>query len=319
LTKVYEFDPIVDGMSVEQEKYVLGGQANLWSEYITTPSHSEYMLFPRLVALSEALWSSKTQRNWNDFAKRLKPYFKRLSYMDVNYAKSGYTLRDSAFIDMESQSISVGLFNEFEDSKIEYAISTNSNNLNYVSYDTPIVIDSTATIHASVVEDGVKKGLPFEQSYDFHKGVGARVIYNTMYHDSYSGQGNTTLVNVLRGSKNFHDGQWQAWLNEDADVTLDLGEIQDVQKLNLGFLQNQGPDIYFPTSINVFLSTDNITFEQIGFLEIPVLSVNNDEIKDFIIEFKPQQARYIKIVAKNGPYSENEGGAWLFMDELKVY
>ena len=59
LSKVYEFDPVVDSMTPEEAKHVLGGQANLWAEYIPTTKQSEYMIFPRLAAMAEALWSPK--------------------------------------------------------------------------------------------------------------------------------------------------------------------------------------------------------------------------------------------------------------------
>ena len=74
LSKVYKFDPVVDEMTKEEAKYVLGGQANLWSEYIPTKKQSQYMIYPRLAALSETLWSPKELRNWDDFSSRTVSY-----------------------------------------------------------------------------------------------------------------------------------------------------------------------------------------------------------------------------------------------------
>ena len=75
LSKVYTFDPVVDTMTPGEAKHVLGGQANLWSEQIKTEAHSEYMIFPRLAALSETLWSPKESRNWEDFSTRIEKMF----------------------------------------------------------------------------------------------------------------------------------------------------------------------------------------------------------------------------------------------------
>jgi hexosaminidase len=72
LEKVYEFDPAPAGLTVAEAQHILGGQANLWTEYIATSSHVEYMLFPRLAALSEAVWSPKEGKNYGDFKQRLK-------------------------------------------------------------------------------------------------------------------------------------------------------------------------------------------------------------------------------------------------------
>src|SRR5690606_28139878 len=90
LSKVYEFDPVVETMTPEQAKHVLGGQANVWSEQIKTAAHSQYMIYPRLAALSEAVWSPKESRDWDDFSKRILTLFERYEYLDINYAKSAY-------------------------------------------------------------------------------------------------------------------------------------------------------------------------------------------------------------------------------------
>ena len=59
LEKVYEFNPIPDVLDISEASYIMGGQANLWTEYITSMEHLEYMTYPRAIALSQALWCSK--------------------------------------------------------------------------------------------------------------------------------------------------------------------------------------------------------------------------------------------------------------------
>ena len=88
LEKVYNYEPIPKEMAKEDEQYVLGGQANVWSEYMATPSKVEYMIFPRMTALSEVLWSQKDQKNWPDFEARLKSQYKRYDLWKVHYNKN---------------------------------------------------------------------------------------------------------------------------------------------------------------------------------------------------------------------------------------
>ncbi|MDO1511570.1 family 20 glycosylhydrolase [Maribacter confluentis] len=316
LKKVYGFDPVIPTMTKEQESFVMGGQANLWSEYIPTEEHSEYMLFPRLLALSETLWSTKEQRNWSNFSERLKVINERLEFMGVNVSKSAYAIRDSATVDIGSKSISVKLHNEFDDADIRYAFAHDADN--FIPYTAPVTIDSSVTITAKAYEDGKAISPLFIQQYDFHKGVGAKVTYHTLYNSSYAGEGESTLVNVLRGSKNFHDGQWQAWLNKDVELTIDLLDQKDISEIVLGFLQNQGPDIFYPTAISISLSKDNIEFQEVDIMEIPFKNANTDEIQEVKISFGHTKTRYIKIHAVNGPYPGNDGGSWLFMDEIKI-
>ncbi len=77
LENVYRYEPVPAALDSLQEKNIWGAQGNLWSEYITNPAKVQYMLFPRLDALSEILWSPKASRNYPDFLKRLKTQFKR--------------------------------------------------------------------------------------------------------------------------------------------------------------------------------------------------------------------------------------------------
>ena len=87
LINVYNYEPVPAELSVEQAKYIWGAQGCLWSEYITNPAKVQYLLFPRLDALSEVLWSPKEKRNYPDFQKRLKTQFKRYDLMGITYSK----------------------------------------------------------------------------------------------------------------------------------------------------------------------------------------------------------------------------------------
>ncbi len=85
LAKVYSFEPIPPELTADEAKYVIGGQANIWTEYMKTPEHIEYMAFPRMLALSEVLWSRKEDRDFADFQRRLNAILPRLDKQGVNY------------------------------------------------------------------------------------------------------------------------------------------------------------------------------------------------------------------------------------------
>jgi hexosaminidase len=86
LEKVYAFEPVPEGLSAEQARYVLGGQGQLWTEYMPGPDQVEYMAFPRLCALAEALWTPAELRgSFTDFEDRLRLHLKRLDVLGVNY------------------------------------------------------------------------------------------------------------------------------------------------------------------------------------------------------------------------------------------
>ena len=86
--KVYSYEPIPKELSADDAKYVLGAQANIWTEYMNNVSKVEYMIFPRMSALSEVLWSQQSQRNCDRFDQKLRAEFKRYDWWNVNYSKA---------------------------------------------------------------------------------------------------------------------------------------------------------------------------------------------------------------------------------------
>lgn len=86
LKDVYEFEPVPSELNENEAKYIIGAQANVWTEYIHTGAKVEYMAFPRAIALSEVLWSTSDSRNWEAFLESLQSQFQRLDILGVNYA-----------------------------------------------------------------------------------------------------------------------------------------------------------------------------------------------------------------------------------------
>ncbi len=96
LEKVYAFEPIPAKLAPEFQSHILGGQCNLWTEYVASIQHVEYMFWPRACALAEATWSSKESRNYDDFMRRLQIHAKRLDEMGVNYRRASVETNSSS-------------------------------------------------------------------------------------------------------------------------------------------------------------------------------------------------------------------------------
>ncbi|MDH3495346.1 MAG: family 20 glycosylhydrolase [Gemmatimonadota bacterium] len=110
LEKVYAFEPMPAELTPEEARHVLGAQGNVWTEYIATPEHVEYMAVPRMLALAEVVWSPRERREWSGFVARLPAQLRRLDALDVRYRIPGVrgleadrlTLADSITIRLES-------------------------------------------------------------------------------------------------------------------------------------------------------------------------------------------------------------------------
>jgi hexosaminidase len=88
LEKVYSYEPVPKELSEAESKYIIGAQGNVWTEYMGNTSKVEYMIFPRMSALSEVLWSPKDSRNWDEFSNELPDIHKRYELWGTNYCKT---------------------------------------------------------------------------------------------------------------------------------------------------------------------------------------------------------------------------------------
>jgi hexosaminidase len=87
LSRVYSFEPVPEGLPENLQSHILGPQGNLWTEYIASLPHVQYMIFPRACAMAEVGWSAKDARNFDDFERRLAVDEQRLDELGVNYRR----------------------------------------------------------------------------------------------------------------------------------------------------------------------------------------------------------------------------------------
>ena len=116
LSKVYNFEPVPQGVDA---KYILGGQGNVWTEFISNARRVEYMTWPRGLAMAEALWSPVEKRNWKLFVPRMEAQLARFNQAEINYAPSIY---DPFIITEKDQdgNLKIKLSSEMNDLDIYY-------------------------------------------------------------------------------------------------------------------------------------------------------------------------------------------------------
>jgi len=121
LQQVYAFDPVPPELSAAEARHILGGQANLWVEHIRTPEHAQYMLWPRLLAMSEVLWSMPERRDWDGFMTRIPAHLGMLGRLGVNYRIPEVIGLDGDVLSREP-GITVNLNAPLEDAAIVYTL-----------------------------------------------------------------------------------------------------------------------------------------------------------------------------------------------------
>ena len=298
-----------------EEKNVLGTQANLWAEYIATPEHSEYMLFPRLLAFSEICWTPDSLKNWDNFINRTQPFMERLDVMKIKYARSMYQVLPA--VENQNGKIFLKLECEVPNADIRYALGDTPIE-KAEKYTQPIPFNESTTFKATVFSGKATNTITTGE-VTFHKAIAKKMSYSPLYHKKYQGQGEATLTNVVRGSKNFLDGQWLGWLGDDITLTLDLEQATEVSEVRIGAMDAQASGIYFPVKFAVALSTDGKNYREVATHNEPCVVRGKPSLKDFALKFNSQEARYIKITLKNVKTPPKGGDAWLFIDEVLVF
>src|SRR5690606_27247041 len=87
VSKVYSYEPVPPTLTTQEAEHIIGAQCNVWTEYMKTSEHVEYMVYPRAIAMAEVVWSPSEGRDYTDFVKRMKWNVNILRRLNVNYAK----------------------------------------------------------------------------------------------------------------------------------------------------------------------------------------------------------------------------------------
>jgi hexosaminidase len=87
---VYSYEPLPEELTEEEQKYILGLQGNLWSEYLKTPDYMEYMAYPRMFAIAETGWTPANKKDFEEFLARFKYQMPRYDLTGINYFKGDY-------------------------------------------------------------------------------------------------------------------------------------------------------------------------------------------------------------------------------------
>jgi len=321
LEDVYAYEPIPAALNAQQAKYVLGAQANMWTEYMKNERKVEYMLFPRIVALSEVLWSPKEKRNWNDFERRLPTIFENLEKQKINYSKAYYDLKATVLPGNDNESINFKLESNFPNADIRYQYF----NSPFYKYTEQIQLGKRVEVNFSLFKNNTPVKLS-TQKFSFNKATGKKITLAAQASKSYPGDGAFTLVNGVQNEKGLAKSSEFLGFNEtDLDATIDFGKDVEISKISLHTLNQNGSWIYLPAAIEVsfipYVDTTIITrHPPIETITQKITDENNVQIIK-LTELKT--CRYIRLVAKNyGIIPSGKPGAgntaWLFVDEIEV-
>ena len=250
LEKVYSYNPVPDTFTPEQEQLLYGVQGNLWTEYVPTPEHAEYMLYPRMIALAEVGWSRQENRSWPQFRQRALKIVDEMQQL-------GYH--------------PFSLENEFGNRK-----------------------EVKAPLH--------------------HLAYGKQLKYKIDWWKNYPANGNSTLIDGIRGGWNYNDRRWLGFSTKQGmDVTIDLEQLTAVKSIASDFMQVCGAWVFMPAKVTISASEDGENYTVLA-------EIDHEVTRDKPVYFHnfgwkgDIQCRYIRYQATPNPDFETI----LFVDEIVV-
>lgn len=295
LKDVYEYDYTANqGWKPEYSDLMMGLQACMWTEFCRNTEDVTYLLFPRLAALSEIVWTGDGKRSWEGFLPGLDSFLAHLDAKGTVYSRSMYNIQHTST--PADGALSIALDCIRPDVEIRYTTDGSDPASDSGLYSGPVSIDSTCTLKcATFFNDGTMAGKILELPVKWNMATGKNV--------TSSGNAAGLLTNGIRGSLRESDFEWCTWMSgQPAEIVLDLGSSTGFTAVKIGCLTNYGMGVHKPAYIEIEISDDGQNYTPAArrdFYPAEIFREGNF-VEDIIFTLPQAKARYIRISAE-GP------------------
>lgn len=320
IERVYSYEPMPKSLSPEEQKYIVGVQANLWTEYIPDFKQVQYMVLPRMAALSESQWCAPEKKNYEAFLQRVS----RL----VNiYAKNGWNYATHIFdvmLDLKPNTETGTLdavARTIDNAPIYYTLDGSEPTTASEKYTDVIKIDKPCTLRTVAIRPSGSSKITKDE-ISFSKSSMKPIIMLQPINKQYEFSGATVLVDGMTGNMNYKTGRWIAFYTNDLEAVIDLKEATEISSMTLHTCVEKGDWIFDTRGITVSVSDDNQTFKEVASETYPAMKESDpNQIYTHELKFDPVKTRYVKVKA----LSEQKIPSWhggkgnpgfLFVDEI---
>lgn len=319
LEKVYGFNPIPSALSKKEAKYILGAQGNVWTEYMKTEAHVEYMVLPRLLALSEVLWGTSKPKEYEAFLTRVEQHmttlFKILGY---NYSKSIYAIELQTEIEngmLYVRLVSPTIKNVYYEWGQPWKRDANT-------YESRIHVKGSKTLHyGHFYDDKLSDAMTFVQRFEVNKATAKPIELLHQPHQNYASGGANTLIDGIQSDGRHLGNGWLGFSGTDLVATIDLMQEGPLNTLGINLLERKGSWIYYPSEVVFEASLDGKNYVKMASADLEIIKKMKGKVMLPVIASRI--VRYVRVTAKNaGIIPDGQPGAgnkaWLFVEEIVV-
>lgn len=307
VSEVYKFEPIPAELTPEQAVHILGGQACVWTEYIADVNRLQEMIFPRMSALSEVLWSPVKERDFSLFSMRMIAHMKYLRFRSIGFSSALLDLQSRTSAD-ENGNVSVELFTKEGFGAIHYTLDGTSPDVNSPVYFGKIKAEQSLMLKAVVMNGSIPVSEEFSKVFRINRATGKEIKLENQPSASYNTGGAFSLVDGSTGRIPWLGDEWLGFQDTNMVALIDLGKEQTIGRVSLDVLSSPSSGIYLPKSVSVSISPDNVTWTEMKTISTEKADPSNRELR---IDFPYTKARFVRVTAVNG-------GGYVFVDEISV-
>ena len=322
IERVYSYEPMPKSLTPEEQKYIKGVQANLWTEYIATFSHAQYMVLPRWAALCEVQWSTPDKKNYEDFLSRLPRLIKWYDAEGYNYAKHVFNVTAEYTPNPADGTLDITL-STIDNAPIHYTLDGTEPTAASPLYEGVLKIKENADFSAIAVRPTGNSRV-ISEKINFSKSSMKPIVANQPVNKQYMFKGESTLVDGLKGNGNYKTGRWIAFYKNDMDMTIDLQQPTEISSVAISTCVEKGDWVFDARGLSVEVSDDGKNFTKVASEEYPAMKESDKNgIYEHKLSFSPVKTQYVKVVA----LSESKMPAWhggkdspafLFVDEITI-
>ncbi|HET7267527.1 MAG TPA: family 20 glycosylhydrolase [Oleiagrimonas sp.] len=315
LEDIYRNNPFQLPMYARHPDQVLGGEAPLWSEYIT-PRNATAKLYPRALAVSEHLWNTQAD-DVDDFLRRVRAQYPLWASNGVPYGPENKDIVDySLSWHPGYHRWRISAVRGFDDMRLHYTTDGSEPTVDSPYFKDVLDLYEPKTVTVVPFRDGV----PYAVSRSFHivpnLAQGKPVDYTHAPSRTYAG----SLVDGMLGDGDYRSGRWAGWQGAPMDAVIDLGQPTEIRRIQARFLQETAAWIVLPRSVRFQVSDDGQSWTTLRTVSLDADPTAGDiMIKPVDGKLsEPVTARYVRVLAKPSKQSVHGGTPFIFADEIIV-
>lgn len=320
IEKTYNYEPMPKVLTKEEQQYIKGVQANLWTEYIPVFSQVQYMVLPRLGAAAEVQWTDPSKKDYKDFLRRVPHLVAVYDCYGWNYATHVYDVNVDMKADTVNHVLNVQL-STMADDPIYYTLDGQDPTEKSLKYTKPFTIDQSVVLKTMAVHPDRTSKISVD-TIRFNKATLKPVVLLQPNESRFSPDGPVVLVDGRNGNHSFDTGAWLTVAGNDLEAVINMQAETILNSASVHVYVRKDAWLFDARGFSVSVSSDNKNYKEVAFQEYKQMQESDsDGIIEHELSFDPCKATYVKIKViseKSMPdWHWNAGKApFLLVDEI---